>query len=339
MSIAIVSPATRNVSIFVVCVAIVGIAGELWPAKFGAMLWFVAESFVCRPVDWRRAPPVRLGDSERRRNGGRQLVQGSSHDDDRHGFGSWNDHTGLRRNRSSTDGRASGIGRAAGSGDGLLAVLTSDRSWNVRSDVGDARSGLRHWKDIGGARSRAVRWGRHSDVGLVRDDTQAPTPIAEGLRGRLPDTDAVRLQGEGLAGTRKSSGVPDGTFPDDETRHGLPLFCFRCGISPSRFPAGRCSWQLFGAQSTHAIPLAVSVGAPMYLDGYAALPLVRGLLDLGMSPGAALAFLVSGSAVSIWGVLAVAPILRVPTVMLFVALAVIGSAAAGYAFEWAWGQL
>jgi uncharacterized membrane protein YraQ (UPF0718 family) len=91
-----------------------------------------------------------------------------------------------------------------------------------------------------------------------------------------------------------------------------------------------------GANSMYAIPLAVSVGAPMYLDGYAALPLVRGLLDLGMSPGAALAFLVSGSAVSIWGVLAVVPILRAPTLILFVTLAVFGSAAAGYAFEWFW---
>ncbi|AWC23664.1 hypothetical protein ASC75_08240 [Aminobacter sp. DSM 101952] len=91
-----------------------------------------------------------------------------------------------------------------------------------------------------------------------------------------------------------------------------------------------------GANSPYAIPLAVSVGAPMYLDGYAALPMVRALLDLGMSPGAALAFLVSGSAVSIWGVLAVVPILRMATLVLFVALAVIGSLVAGYCFDWFW---
>ncbi|MEI5679532.1 MULTISPECIES: permease [unclassified Mesorhizobium] len=91
-----------------------------------------------------------------------------------------------------------------------------------------------------------------------------------------------------------------------------------------------------GANSSYAIPLAVSVGAPMYLDGYAALPMVRALLDLGMSPGAALAFLVSGSAVSIWGVLAVVPILRTSTLVLFVALAVIGSLVAGYCFDWFW---
>lgn len=91
-----------------------------------------------------------------------------------------------------------------------------------------------------------------------------------------------------------------------------------------------------GPDSAYAIPLAVTVGAPMYLDGYAALPLVRGLLDLGMAPGAALAFLVAGSTVSIWGVLAVVPILRPSTVALFVVLAVAGSLAIGYVFDALW---
>ena len=94
-----------------------------------------------------------------------------------------------------------------------------------------------------------------------------------------------------------------------------------------------------GGESPYAIPFAVLVGAPMYLDGLAALPLVRGLLDLGMSPGAAMAFLVSGGAVSIWGVLAVALVLRPSTIALFVILAVIGSLAIGYAFDTIWALL
>ncbi|QXC52856.1 permease (plasmid) [Agrobacterium salinitolerans] len=94
-----------------------------------------------------------------------------------------------------------------------------------------------------------------------------------------------------------------------------------------------------GEDSIYAIPLAVMVGAPMYLDGYAALPLVRGLLDLGMSPGAAMAFLVSGGAVSIWGFMAVVAVLRPSTIVLFVTLAVVGSLAIGYAFDWIWAVL
>jgi uncharacterized membrane protein YraQ (UPF0718 family) len=94
-----------------------------------------------------------------------------------------------------------------------------------------------------------------------------------------------------------------------------------------------------GEDSIYAIPLAVLAGAPMYLDGYAALPLVRGLLDLGMSPGAAMAFLVSGSAVSVWGVMAVMAVLRPATIGLFVTLAVIGSLAIGYTFSGIWAFL
>lgn len=59
-----------------------------------------------------------------------------------------------------------------------------------------------------------------------------------------------------------------------------------------------------------AIPLEVIGGAPAYLDGYAALPLIRSLIDYGMSSGVALAFLVSGVGVSIWVAMAIFPILK-----------------------------
>lgn len=87
-----------------------------------------------------------------------------------------------------------------------------------------------------------------------------------------------------------------------------------------------------GAQTRWAVPLAVLVGAPAYVDGYAALPLVRALLEHGMAPGAALAFLVSGGVVSIWGALAIAPVLRVGPFLLYLALALTGSMAAGWTF-------
>ncbi len=88
-----------------------------------------------------------------------------------------------------------------------------------------------------------------------------------------------------------------------------------------------------GGDSAWAIPLAVFIGAPAYLDGYAALPLTRGLMDHGMSPGAALAFLVSGSVVSIWGAMAIAPVLRVRPFLLYLALAIAGSLASGYVYD------
>jgi uncharacterized membrane protein YraQ (UPF0718 family) len=53
-----------------------------------------------------------------------------------------------------------------------------------------------------------------------------------------------------------------------------------------------------------------------------------------MSQGAAMAFLVSGGVVSIWGAMAIFPVLRLRPFLLYLALAVVGSMAAGYGFEW-----
>ena len=87
-----------------------------------------------------------------------------------------------------------------------------------------------------------------------------------------------------------------------------------------------------GRESALAVPLAVVVGGPAYLDGFAALPLTRALLELGMSPGAAMAFLVSGGVVSIWGAMAIFPVLRLKPFLLYLVLAVVGSMLSGWAF-------
>ena len=88
-----------------------------------------------------------------------------------------------------------------------------------------------------------------------------------------------------------------------------------------------------GQDTPWAIPLAVFVGAPAYVDGYAALPLTRALIDHGMSQGAAMAFLVSGGVVSIWGAMAIFPVLRLPPFLLYLVLALTGSLLAGYGFD------
>jgi len=88
-----------------------------------------------------------------------------------------------------------------------------------------------------------------------------------------------------------------------------------------------------GRDSAFAVPLAVVVGGPAYIDGYAALPLTRALLEHGMSPGAAMAFLVSGGVVSIWGAMAIFPVLKLKPFLLYLALAAAGSMVAGWMFD------
>lgn len=87
----------------------------------------------------------------------------------------------------------------------------------------------------------------------------------------------------------------------------------------------------FGVDNTASVLLAAVVGAPLYIDGYAALPFVRGLMEMGMGFGAALAFMISGAAVSLYAAVAVAAIVRARVFALYVALAVLGAVVAGYA--------
>lgn len=89
-----------------------------------------------------------------------------------------------------------------------------------------------------------------------------------------------------------------------------------------------------GAENWWAVPVAVFVGAPAYLDGYAALPLTRSLIDHGMSQGAAMAFLISGGVVSIWGAMAIFPVLKAKPFLLYLGLALAGSLASGWLFDW-----
>ena len=78
---------------------------------------------------------------------------------------------------------------------------------------------------------------------------------------------------------------------------------------------------------------AVLVGVPAYLNGYAALPLAAGLIDLGMAPGAALGFLVAGGVTSIPAAMAVFALVRWPVFLWYIVLALVGSAIAAYAYQ------
>ena len=88
---------------------------------------------------------------------------------------------------------------------------------------------------------------------------------------------------------------------------------------------------IVGRNSAWAVPLAAIIGAPIYLDGYAALPLIRGLIDAGMRPDAAMAFLVAGGITSAWAAIPVFALVRLPVFAAYLVLAVISSMLAGWA--------
>jgi uncharacterized membrane protein YraQ (UPF0718 family) len=92
-----------------------------------------------------------------------------------------------------------------------------------------------------------------------------------------------------------------------------------------------------GGAGWTAIPLAVVVGVPAYLNGFAAIPLVGELMAMGMAPGAALAFLIAGGVTSLPAAMAVFALVRRPVFLWYLALALVGSLTAGFAYQAALG--
>lgn len=85
-----------------------------------------------------------------------------------------------------------------------------------------------------------------------------------------------------------------------------------------------------GGDSMLAVPLAALLGIPAYINTEASLPLVATLMDGGMGPGPALAFLVTGAGASIGSISGLFVIARVRVVGLVVALLFAGALAMGW---------
>ena len=88
-----------------------------------------------------------------------------------------------------------------------------------------------------------------------------------------------------------------------------------------------------GSGNAFAMPLAVLVGVPAYLNGYAAIPLVRSLIDLGMSPATGLAFMLAGSVTSIPAAIAIYSLAKPRLFGLYLAVAGIGALMAAASWQ------
>jgi hypothetical protein len=88
-----------------------------------------------------------------------------------------------------------------------------------------------------------------------------------------------------------------------------------------------------GGEGIEPIAIATVVGVPAYLNGYAALPLVAGLMEQGMAPGAGLAFLIAGGVTSIPAAMAVFALVKKEVFALYLAIALSGSFAAGLLWQ------
>lgn len=80
-----------------------------------------------------------------------------------------------------------------------------------------------------------------------------------------------------------------------------------------------------GGEGVAAVGLAVAVGIPAYLNGFAATPLVAGLIEQGMKPGAAMAFLLAGGVTSIPAAMAVFALVRPRIFAIYILVALLSA--------------
>ncbi|MFP6748557.1 MAG: permease [Alphaproteobacteria bacterium] len=102
------------------------------------------------------------------------------------------------------------------------------------------------------------------------------------------------------------------------------------GLMVAYIPASIIA-QGLGGGNWWTIPAAVLVGLPAYLNGFAAIPPMEGLIDLGMAKGAAMAFMVAGGVTCIPAAVGVFALVRRPVFAWYGALALISSLVAGFA--------
>jgi len=88
-----------------------------------------------------------------------------------------------------------------------------------------------------------------------------------------------------------------------------------------------------GGTQWWVIPMASGIGIPAYLNGYAAIPLVRGLMDIGMLPGAGLAFMIAGGVTSIPAAMAVYVAVNRTVFSIYLLLGVTGAITTGFAYQ------
>jgi len=90
---------------------------------------------------------------------------------------------------------------------------------------------------------------------------------------------------------------------------------------------------MVGGDNWFAIITAALIGIPVYTSNLSALPMISGLLTQGMSPAAALAFLVAGPTTTLPAMTAVWGLATRRVFIVYVAFALIGAVVMGYIYQ------
>jgi uncharacterized membrane protein YraQ (UPF0718 family) len=185
----------------------------------------------------------------------------------------------------------------------------------------------------------AVSLGLFGGYGVM---LMARTPVFVNPLRERPEID-------GCCGTQKPfSGTPVWTFWGEQPRREVfrdtalenALFLLKWltlayvieALMLTYVPAEWIAGVLGGAEIM-PILLGALVGAPAYLNGYAAVPLIDALLAQGMSQGAAMSFVIAGGVSSIPAAIAVWALVKPRVFAAYLGFALIGAVIAGLAWQ------
>ena len=84
-----------------------------------------------------------------------------------------------------------------------------------------------------------------------------------------------------------------------------------------------------GSSNNLAVPLAALVGIPLYLTEISTLPIVSGLLNQGMQPGAAVALLIAGPVTTLPAMTAVWGMVQRRVFVLYLGIGLLGAVVMG----------
>lgn len=128
------------------------------------------------------------------------------------------------------------------------------------------------------------------------------------------------------------------TFKDTALENGVFLFkwlLLAYVIEAAMINNVPAAWiaTVLGGDGPGPILLSATLGAPAYLNGYAAVPLVSGLLEQGMTNGAAMAFIIAGGVSSIPAMVAVWALVKPRVFGAYLGYAVLGAILAGFTWQ------
>jgi uncharacterized protein len=108
----------------------------------------------------------------------------------------------------------------------------------------------------------------------------------------------------------------------------LVFACFFTGLIGVYVPTHAVT-SVLGGSGLLAIPLAVLISVPLYLNGVGAIPIVGGLLAKGMAHGAAISFLLGGAVTTIPAMVAVRSVVNNRTFAVYLTAGAVGSVLIG----------